>query len=513
MTAAARENLGTAHEGTGGYVGLTNQGATCYLNSLLQTLFMTPEFTREVFRWRLDPDASAEERTRSIPHQLQMLFARLLTSECRAISTVGLTKSFCWDGDQVFVQHDVQELCRLLFDALEEAFAGTADVTRLFRGQLIDFLACKPPHTHTSTRSDAFLDLQVAVRGFGSIRPIASVIEGLRFFLKPESLDGANQYELAPGQKVDAWKGLRLAQLPPLLMVHLKRFEMDYATMRNVKVNDRVSFSQTLSFAKKCEQDCAKASQHAGCAEAWDPVEPEQRAGECDGPTELVEYELYSVLVHAGTATSGHYFAYIKDLSRSSWLKFDDATVSTASWADVESTFGVSVSSTSMLREATGAFGGGGGSLFGTSSTVPPIGLRSTTAYMLTYRRKSSANSSVSTSTSNVGGHEAQSDTAATPTEAVDDVVYAPGGTDPLDPRAVEVPEFLKQALEEEAVRPKYLQLLGMVASLNVARCCRRQKLLQKLLAWSARVCCQLSSFAVTSCCSSCSCRCICRSR
>lgn len=29
--------------------GLQNQGATCYLNSLLQTLFFTPEFRGDVF--------------------------------------------------------------------------------------------------------------------------------------------------------------------------------------------------------------------------------------------------------------------------------------------------------------------------------------------------------------------------------------------------------------------------------------------------------------------------------
>jgi len=33
-----------------GYVGLVNQAMTCYLNSLLQTLYMTPEFRNAVYR-------------------------------------------------------------------------------------------------------------------------------------------------------------------------------------------------------------------------------------------------------------------------------------------------------------------------------------------------------------------------------------------------------------------------------------------------------------------------------
>jgi hypothetical protein len=35
-----------------GYVGLINQAMTCYLNSLLQTLYMTPEFRNAIYRWK-----------------------------------------------------------------------------------------------------------------------------------------------------------------------------------------------------------------------------------------------------------------------------------------------------------------------------------------------------------------------------------------------------------------------------------------------------------------------------
>lgn len=55
------------------YVGLVNQAMTCYLNSLLQALFMTPEFRNALYNWEFDGNDPAK----SIPYQLQRLFLNL----------------------------------------------------------------------------------------------------------------------------------------------------------------------------------------------------------------------------------------------------------------------------------------------------------------------------------------------------------------------------------------------------------------------------------------------------
>jgi ubiquitin C-terminal hydrolase len=109
-----------------GFVGLSNQGATCYMNSLIQTLYMTPEFRYALYKWDFtetfstrelafaqaqtanttsmeveasngdqkpkSPEELILERKKqyekdSIPRQLQLLFSRLQLRDQKAVKT------------------------------------------------------------------------------------------------------------------------------------------------------------------------------------------------------------------------------------------------------------------------------------------------------------------------------------------------------------------------------------------------------------------------------------------
>lgn len=172
------------------------------------------------------------------------------------MDTVALTKSFGWEGNERFQQQDVQELCRVLFDALEESFKGHPEVENfideLYAGILIDYIKCMDVD-YQSERKDKFLDYSIAIRPFGAEESMKSVTECIEHYLEPEILDGDNQYLCdSVGRKVDAIKGLKFGCLPQVMSVQMKRFVFDFSgeTIVQKKINDKVTFPLILDMNK-----------------------------------------------------------------------------------------------------------------------------------------------------------------------------------------------------------------------------------------------------------------------
>ena len=156
--------------------------------------------------------------------------------------TKDLTRSFGWDSVDAFMQHDVQELNRVLCEKLEDKMKGTAvddTVAKLFEGHTENFVRCINVECE-STRKESFMDLQLDVKG------CKDVYASFDAYTAVETLDGQNQYNAEGHGLQDAKKGVLFDDFPPVLQLQLKRFEYDFARDTMVKINDLYEFPEEL---------------------------------------------------------------------------------------------------------------------------------------------------------------------------------------------------------------------------------------------------------------------------
>ncbi|XP_013388428.1 ubiquitin carboxyl-terminal hydrolase 7 [Lingula anatina] len=274
-----------------GYVGLKNQGATCYMNSLLQTMYFTNKLRKAVYQMPTENDDSS----RSVGLALQRVFNELQFSD-KPVGTKKLTKSFGWETLDSFMQHDVQELCRVLLDNIESKMKGMKDVEgtipQLFEGKMLSYVKCKHVD-YVSSRTEPFYDIQLNVKGKKTI------YESFKDYITVETLDGDNKYDAGEHGLQEAEKGVIFLSFPPVLHLQLMRFQYDPITDTNIKINDRFEFPEKLHLDQFLKS-------------------PEKIPS---------DYLLHAVLVHSGDNHGGHYVVYINPKGDGKWCKFDDDVV------------------------------------------------------------------------------------------------------------------------------------------------------------------------------------------
>uniref|UniRef100_A0A8C8XJ67 Ubiquitin carboxyl-terminal hydrolase 40 n=1 Tax=Panthera leo TaxID=9689 RepID=A0A8C8XJ67_PANLE len=272
--------------------GIRNQGGTCYLNSLLQTLHFTPEFREALFSLGPEELGSFEDKdkpdakVRIIPLQLQRMFAQLLLLDQDAASTTDLTDSFGWTSDEEMRQHDVQELNRILFSALETSLVGTSGhdlINRLYHGTIVNQVVCKECK-NVSEKQEDFLDLTVAVKNVSGLEDAL-----WNMYVEEEVFDYDNLYHCGTCDRlVKAAKSAKLRKLPPFLTVSLLRFNFDFVKHERYKETSCYTFPLRINLKPFCEQS------------ELDDLE--------------YVYDLFSVIIHQGGCYGGHYHVYIKDV-------------------------------------------------------------------------------------------------------------------------------------------------------------------------------------------------------
>ncbi|XP_072539942.1 ubiquitin carboxyl-terminal hydrolase 9X-like isoform X4 [Salminus brasiliensis] len=362
-----------------GFVGLKNAGATCYMNSVIQQLYMIPPIRNGILAIEgtgsdVDDDMSGDEKQDnesnvdprdevfSYHHQfddkpslnkaedrkeynigvlrhLQVIFGHLAASRLQYYVPRGFWKQFRLWGEPVNLreQHDALEFFNSLVDSLDEALKALGHpsmLSRVLGGSFADQKICQGcPHRYECEES--FTTLNVDIRNHQNL------LDSMEQYVKGDLLEGANAYHCEKcNKKVDTVKRLLIKKLPPVLAIQLKRFDYDWERECAIKFNDYFEFPRELDMEPYTVAGVAKLE--------GDDLSPESQVihqnpsleSESDGSS---RYRLVGVLVHSGQASGGHYYSYIvqrhgngSDGQRDRWYKFDDGDVTECKMDDDE---------------------------------------------------------------------------------------------------------------------------------------------------------------------------------
>ncbi|XP_059211528.1 ubiquitin carboxyl-terminal hydrolase 47-like [Centropristis striata] len=203
--------------------GLYNQGATCYLNTILQVLYMTPEFNS-----RLGTE-SPDDR------ELRKIFEGLKENTC---GTGNITRLL--EIKDVYQQRDAPECLEMILRKV------SPKASEVFQGEVRYTTKCSQGHI-INEETNPFWTLPLSLKDtYGTLYDVES---SFQMTFQKEDLKGNNVYCKECQKKTDATKECEMVKDPQILALLLKRF--DYNTMSYVKSHCFVKVPRELQTKNK----------------------------------------------------------------------------------------------------------------------------------------------------------------------------------------------------------------------------------------------------------------------
>ena len=309
------------------YIGLKNFGATCYLNSLFQQIFMIPTFYSDIFKFniyeKIDELKNLDECT---IYKMQLTFLNLKKSIMWAYPPISFIHSFksAFNGEpiKIGVQQDTDEFLSILCDKLEKEakiFGKENFLENSFKGKITnEIVSLEEEYPYYSQSEEPFYSITLDIKNHKNLE------EALDAYVKGEILEGENKFFVDKyKKKISIKKRNSLKKIGNQIIIHLKRFEFDFYTFENNKLNDYLKFPKNLNL-KKWTRAYIRTNEINDLKE--DNISLEEKDNLKD---EKMEYELTGILIHSGSSLqSGHYYSLIKSQEDNKWYKFNDSEIS-----------------------------------------------------------------------------------------------------------------------------------------------------------------------------------------
>ena len=180
------------------------------------------------------------------------------------------------------------------------AIAKESPVTKIFGGKLRS--EWKVPGNKNSVTLEPYQPLQLDI-GSPLVNNIVDALKGLT---RPESMQG--DFNSSRGSRVTATKQVFIETLPPVLILHLKRFQYDHTTKRTEKIWKKVGYPLDLVMPREVFPPSVrnKLTVHGG----------------------LPKYQLIGVIYHHGkNASGGHYTVDVRRQDGKEWIRLDDTLI------------------------------------------------------------------------------------------------------------------------------------------------------------------------------------------
>ncbi|KAK7431771.1 hypothetical protein QQZ08_001711 [Neonectria magnoliae] len=260
----------------------------------------TPEFVYEAIR-QLSRFASMRRGHQQDAEEFLGFLLQSLDDECITVMGSSLFSDVSEDGTATTGQDDWLEVGRKQRAAVTRSAGSNSStpVTKIFGGLLRSEF--RVPGLKDSITTEPYQPLQLDI-GAPDVR---NVVDALRGLTRPERMQG--NFNSPRGKDVTATKQVFIESLPPVLILHLKRFQFDAEGNGTVKIWKNVGYPLDLEIPREVLSRQARQSLDEGA---------------------MPKYKLISVVYHHGkNASGGHYTVDVRRQEGKEWIRLDDTVI------------------------------------------------------------------------------------------------------------------------------------------------------------------------------------------